>query len=182
MKIVVSMLTENVGIKYLYLDIWLPQERSKDELRKRQKQDFDKLTSKLDSEAQQQEDAVKSQLNNEREKILREMRNKHAAELAARPDLSQEQIDSVHILSDIFPFMSDFIQNKTDEEHWFWKKLPSEMVFWHYKYFESDVFKYRIFHALLTAFVMYQKKWKQWRCFMMEWTLCRVCSNVFIYF
>lgn len=34
-------------------------------------------------------------MNTEREKVLRELKSKHAAELAARPDLSQDQINAV---------------------------------------------------------------------------------------
>lgn len=34
-------------------------------------------------------------MNMEREKVLREMKSKHAAQLAARPDLSQDQINAV---------------------------------------------------------------------------------------
>ncbi|KAH3741464.1 hypothetical protein DPMN_048189, partial [Dreissena polymorpha] len=69
------------------------QERGKEDLRKQQKKEFDSVASKLDSEAQKQEEAMKGQLNSEREKVLRELKNKHAAEIAARPDLSQDQIN-----------------------------------------------------------------------------------------
>lgn len=55
------------------------------------------MASKLDSEAQKQEDALKNQMNNDREKVLRELKSKHAAELTARPDLSQDQINAVSV-------------------------------------------------------------------------------------
>ena len=83
---------------YVCISVWFVlQERSKEELRKQQKAEFDSLASKLDSEAGRQEEALKNQLGTDREKTLREMKNRHAAEIAARPDLSQEQINMVGI-------------------------------------------------------------------------------------
>jgi len=51
--------------------------------------------AKLDSESQKQEEGLKNQMNGERDKVLRELKSKHAAELTARPDLSQDQINAV---------------------------------------------------------------------------------------
>lgn len=73
------------------------QERNKEDLRKQQKKDFDQTAAKLEADAQKQEEALKNQMNGEREKILRELKSKHAAELSARPDLSQDQINAVRV-------------------------------------------------------------------------------------
>ncbi|WAR00886.1 hypothetical protein MAR_025258, partial [Mya arenaria] len=69
------------------------QDRAKDDLKRQQKKEFDNLAAKLDSDASKQEDNIKKQLSGEREKVLRELKNKHAAEIAARPDLGQDQIN-----------------------------------------------------------------------------------------
>lgn len=71
------------------------QERIKADLKKQHGQEFDKIATKLEQEGQQKEGALKKQLDGEREKILRELKNKHAAELAARPDLSQDQVNAM---------------------------------------------------------------------------------------
>ena len=74
---------------------FLSQDRNKDDLRKQQKKEFDQVGAKLDSESQKQEEGLKNQMNGERDKVLRELKSKHAAELTARPDLSQDQINAV---------------------------------------------------------------------------------------
>ena len=67
----------------------------KEELKKRHKQERDALASKLDQDTQREEDELKKHANSELEQLLREKKNRNAAELAARTDLSQEQLAEV---------------------------------------------------------------------------------------
>ena len=67
----------------------------KEDLRKQQKKDADKMATKLEQENQQQEMELRKHMDGDRDKVLRELKNKQAAELAARPDLSQDQINAV---------------------------------------------------------------------------------------
>lgn len=64
-------------------------------MRKRHKQDRDKLGEKIDSEAQRQEQELRKEHETEKERLLREKRNRQAAELAARTDLSDDQLKAV---------------------------------------------------------------------------------------
>ena len=71
------------------------QERSKDSLKKQQQKEHETTLSKLDDDAQRQEETLRKQMQDERDKILREKKNKQAAELAARNDLSEEKLAAV---------------------------------------------------------------------------------------
>ena len=64
-------------------------------MKKRHQNERDQLTSKLDAEAQRQEQEMARSLDAQTEQSVRERRNKHAAEQAARPDLSQEELAAV---------------------------------------------------------------------------------------
>jgi len=55
------------------------------------------LAEKLDNEAQKQEQEMRKECEAEKEKILREKRNRQAAELAARSDLSDDQLKAVSL-------------------------------------------------------------------------------------
>ena len=66
-------------------------------MRKQQQKDHEGTIAKLDEESERQEDALKKQMQAEQEKILREKKNKQAAELAARNDLSEEQLAAVSL-------------------------------------------------------------------------------------
>ena len=75
------------------------QERSKDGLRKQQEKDHETTVTKLDEDAEKQEEALKKQLQEERNKILLEKKNKLATELAARNDLNEDQLAAVSCYS-----------------------------------------------------------------------------------
>ncbi|XP_006813143.1 uncharacterized protein LOC102801387, partial [Saccoglossus kowalevskii] len=67
-------------------------ERVQEEMRKRHGEERTNLNGKLDDNAQQQEASDAKKSNAEREKLIREKKNKQAAELAARKDLSEEEM------------------------------------------------------------------------------------------
>ena len=71
------------------------QERMKEELRKRHKQERDAAAAKLDQESQREESELRNRGDGELEQLLREKKNRNAAELAARTDLSQDQLAEV---------------------------------------------------------------------------------------
>ena len=75
--------------------VYVFQERMKEELKKRHKQERDSLATKLDHDAQREEEELKKHANSETEQLLREKKNRNAAELAARSDLSQDQLAEV---------------------------------------------------------------------------------------
>lgn len=66
-------------------------------MKKRQKQEREKLSSKLDEESYAEERNLKKELDSEQEKLIREKKNRQATELAARTDLSDEQLRAVSI-------------------------------------------------------------------------------------
>lgn len=68
------------------------QERAIEDLKRRHQNERDQLTSQLDADAQRQEQEIARSLDAQMEQTVRERRNKHAAEQAARPDLSQEEL------------------------------------------------------------------------------------------
>ena len=71
------------------------QERSKENLKKQQQKEHQDALVKLDEDSARQEEALKKQMQDERDKILREKKNKQAAELAARNDLTEEKLAAV---------------------------------------------------------------------------------------
>ncbi|CAH1797049.1 unnamed protein product [Owenia fusiformis] len=68
------------------------QERAREEMRERHEHEREDLGTKLEQSARQGEQDTLRNLENEKEKILREKKNKQAAELAARTDLSEEEM------------------------------------------------------------------------------------------
>lgn len=75
------------------------QDKFRDDLQKQHKDFFEKVSAKLDKEAKDEENALRSQLDDERRRILREKKNRHQAEIEAQPGLSQKEIDAVRKLS-----------------------------------------------------------------------------------
>lgn len=53
--------------------------------------------SRMEEEESGEETSVRQRLEGQAEKVLRESRNRHAAELAARTDLSQDQLNAVRL-------------------------------------------------------------------------------------
>ena len=67
-------------------------------MKKRHRDEKASLTGKLDSDARSEEKKLNQELDMHKEKILREKRNKQATELAARQDLSQEEVQAVSLI------------------------------------------------------------------------------------
>lgn len=78
----------------------------KEEFRKQQKLEQEKLAAKLDQEARSKEHELKNQADASQEQVLREKRNRQAAELAARTDLSEEQLAAVSLTAAIIGYLS----------------------------------------------------------------------------
>lgn len=66
-------------------------------MKKRHKQDREKLGDKLDAEEEKEERMLSKELDSEKEKLLREKRNRQATELSSRKDLTEEQIRDVRL-------------------------------------------------------------------------------------
>lgn len=67
-------------------------------MKKRQKQEREKVAERLDAEEDKEERVLTKDLDSEREKLLREKRNRQATELSSRKDLTEEQIRDVSLL------------------------------------------------------------------------------------
>lgn len=76
---------------------FLSQERAKEDMKKRHKQERENLGGKLDNEDGNQERDARKELDSEMEKILREKRNRQAADMAARTDFSDDQLKAVRL-------------------------------------------------------------------------------------
>lgn len=66
-------------------------------MKKRHKQDREKIAERLDAEEEKEERVLTKELDSEREKLLREKRNRQATELSSRKDLTEEQIRDVSL-------------------------------------------------------------------------------------
>lgn len=66
-------------------------------MKKRHKQVREKVVEKLDAEEEKEERVITKELDSEREKLLREKRNRQATELSSRKDLTEEQIRDVSL-------------------------------------------------------------------------------------
>lgn len=66
-------------------------------MKKRHKQEREKVVEKLDAEEEKEERVMAKELDSEREKLLREKRNRQATELSSRKDLTEEQIRDVSL-------------------------------------------------------------------------------------
>lgn len=66
-------------------------------MKKRHKQEREKVAERLDAEEDKEERVLTKDLDSEREKMLREKRNRQATELSSRKDLTEEQIRDVSL-------------------------------------------------------------------------------------
>lgn len=66
-------------------------------MKKRQKQEREKVAERLDAEEDKEERVLTKDLDSEREKLLREKRNRQATELSSRKDLTEEQLRDVSL-------------------------------------------------------------------------------------
>lgn len=66
-------------------------------MKKRHKQEREKVAERLDAEEDKEERVLTKDLDSEREKLLREKRNRQATELSSRKDLTEEQIRDVSL-------------------------------------------------------------------------------------
>ena len=71
------------------------QERSKEDMKERHRQERDELSSQIEADARKQEADLVKETETEKERLLREKKNKQAAELAARRDLTSEELAAV---------------------------------------------------------------------------------------
>ena len=78
------------------------QDRAKEEMKERHRQERDQLSSQVKADARKQEADLLKETEQEKERLLREKKNKQAAELTARRDLTPDELAAVS-LSDIFP-------------------------------------------------------------------------------
>jgi hypothetical protein len=69
------------------------QARIEEEMRERHVRELASLTEELETEAKRKEEGVLQALDQRKQQLLQEKRNRLEAELAARPDLGQEEID-----------------------------------------------------------------------------------------
>lgn len=66
-------------------------------MKKRHKQEREKVAERLEAEEEKEERVLTKELDSEREKLLREKRNRQATELSSRKDLTEEQIRDVSL-------------------------------------------------------------------------------------
>lgn len=66
-------------------------------MKKRHKQEREKVAERLDADEDKEERVLTKDLDSEREKLLREKRNRQATELSSRKDLTEEQIRDVSL-------------------------------------------------------------------------------------
>lgn len=79
------------------------QERTLADMRERHEQDTHKMDDKLEREVVTEEAQAVELLEAEKERRLRELKDRHAAELAARSkDMSSEEVQQVFIAHDLF--------------------------------------------------------------------------------
>ena len=78
------------------------QDRAKEEMKERHRQERDQLSLRVETDARKQEADLLKETEQEKERLLREKKNKQAAELAARRDLTPDELAAVS-LCDIFP-------------------------------------------------------------------------------
>lgn len=74
------------------------QEKTKEDMKKRQKEELQKEQQATDKESKATELATKQQFENNLEQAIREKKNKQAAEIKARPNMTKEQMDAVRII------------------------------------------------------------------------------------
>lgn len=73
-------------------------------MKKRHKQEREKVAERLDAEEDKEERVLTKELDSEREKLLREKRNRQATELSSRKDLTEEQIRDVSLIKKEYPY------------------------------------------------------------------------------
>lgn len=73
-------------------------------MKKRHKQEREKVSERLDAEEDKEERVLTKELDSEREKLLREKRNRQATELSSRKDLTEEQIRDVSLIKKEYPY------------------------------------------------------------------------------
>ena len=88
----------NLLHQYTGIELGILQARVNAEMEKRNKEEHDALASKLEAEARKEERALSAKSDESREIALREKKNKQAAELAARKDLSQDEVAAVSLI------------------------------------------------------------------------------------
>ena len=70
-------------------------------MRKRHEDERDRLNQKLDADLRKEEARIVKELDSERDKLIREKKNKQAAEIGSRPDLSDEERRAVSLIQGV---------------------------------------------------------------------------------
>lgn len=83
-------------------------------MKRRHKQEREKVAERLDAEEDKEERVLTKDLDSEREKLLREKRNRQATELSSRKDLTEEQIRDVSL------FLSEKIIHTAEKKDVMW--------------------------------------------------------------
>ena len=73
------------------------QDRAKEEMKERHRQERDQLSSQVEVDTRKQEADLLKETEQEKERLLREKKNKQAAELAARRDLTPDELAAVSL-------------------------------------------------------------------------------------
>lgn len=76
-------------------------DRTKEELKKRQKDELHNIQQQIEKDTADEEKKLKKQFEKEMEQAIKEKKSKQAAEIAARPDLTKEQMEAVRIISSL---------------------------------------------------------------------------------
>lgn len=74
------------------------QEKMQDDLKKRQRDELQSVQQSIDKDSKDSELAIKKSFEQNLEQAIREKKNKQAAEIKARPDITKEQMDAVRML------------------------------------------------------------------------------------
>ena len=73
------------------------QDRAKEEMKARHRQERDQMSSHVEADVRKQEADLLKETEQDKERLLREKKNKQAAELAARRDLTPDELAAVSL-------------------------------------------------------------------------------------
>ena len=83
-------------------------------MKERHREERDKLSAQMDADARKQEADLLKETEQEKERLLREKKNKQAAELAARRDLTPDELAAV---SSVVKYFKRVLRNCYIREH-----------------------------------------------------------------
>jgi len=89
-------------------------------MKKRQREELRAVQQQSEKDAAEAEQRLRTEAEKELEQALREKKNRQAAEIAARPDLSKEQMDAVRN----YPIIEKFLCKQCSLKLLIEKKFP----------------------------------------------------------